>query len=345
MSIKVFDFFSGCGGTSQGFTDAGLEVCFALDIDADSIATFQTNFPSVHVLHADIRDVSPEYLSQIILDREKPLLFCACAPCQPFSRQNRHKKEFDPRKSLLFEFVRFIKYWKPEYVLIENVPGLQRFKESGPLDHFKMVLDSLGYDWSMNILPALWFGVPQKRERLVLLASTFGNPGLPEPTHGPSLSTKYSNVREWIQDLPIIAAGERYVDDTDHEAAKLSELNLRRIAKTPEGKGRESWPQELRLDCHSNGHKGHSDVYGRLSWDKPASGLTTRCISYSNGRFGHPEQNRAISLREAACLQTFPRNYRFIGGLQSRARQVGNAVPPLMARKLAEHLLNFQDFQ
>ncbi|HEX8954895.1 MAG TPA: DNA cytosine methyltransferase, partial [Burkholderiaceae bacterium] len=128
----------------------------------------------------------------------------------------------------------------------------------------------------------------------------------------------------------------------DHRAAALSKLNLARIAATPEGGGREHWPRRLLLDCHK-GHAGHTDVYGRLAWDKPAAGLTTRCISYSNGRFGHPEQDRAISVREAACLQTFPTDFVFCGSLNSRAKQIGNAVPPLMARsvgqKIRDHLV------
>jgi DNA (cytosine-5)-methyltransferase 1 len=145
-------------------------------------------------------------------------------------------------------------------------------------------------------------------------------------------------VQDWIGNLPRIRAGETHPDDQDHQAALLSDINLKRIALTPEGGNRESWPQNLWLDCHRD-HKGHTDVYGRLSWNKPAAGLTTRCISYSNGRFGHPEQNRAISVREAACLQTFPRHYAFRGNLNSRARQIGNAVPPLMAQRFGEAIL------
>ena len=124
----------------------------------------------------------------------------------------------------------------------------------------------------------------------------------------------------------------------DHTAAKLSDLNIKRIKATPEGKGRESWPEELILKCHKK-YKGHTDVYGRLSWDKPASGLTTRCISYSNGRFGHPEQDRAISVREAALLQTFPLDYSFTGSLVSKAKQIGNAVPPKMAEALGRAII------
>lgn len=147
-----------------------------------------------------------------------------------------------------------------------------------------------------------------------------------------------ATVRDWIGGLPTIAAGCTDPGDPDDRSAALSTMNLRRIAWTREGGGREAWPKSLLLDCHK-GFDGHSDVYGRLAWDRPAAGLTTRCISYSNGRFGHPDQNRALSVREAACLQTFPRRYRFVGSLESKARQVGNAVPPLTAKAMGRAFL------
>jgi DNA (cytosine-5)-methyltransferase 1 len=164
---------------------------------------------------------------------------------------------------------------------------------------------------------------------------------MPQATHGNG-RRKVSTVQQWIRRLPTLEAGQIHPKDPDHAAMALSPLNLKRIASTPEGKGRESWPADLLLDCHE-GHSGHSDVYGRLAWDRPASAMTTRCLSYSNGRYGHPDQNRAISLREAACLQTFPKTFRFSGTLTSRGRQVGNAVPPLLARRIGEAVLQVID--
>jgi len=341
MSIRVFDFFSGCGGTSCGLEAAGFDVVFGLDIDADASATFQQNFPAAKVIQKDIRKIQPDILSKLIKKRRKPLLFCGCAPCQPFSKQNRQQKKIDPRKNLLLEFSRFIIYWKPEYILVENVPGIQKINKSTIFSKFLKMLETEGYQWTIDILPAKSYGVPQSRKRLVLLASIDTLPGLPEATHGPTAGIPYSTVDDWIRDLPAIRAGQQDKYDPDHRAACLSELNIRRIVATPEGGGRNDWPARLQLNCHKK-HKGHTDVYGRLSWNKLASALTTRCISYSNGRFGHPEQNRAISLREAACLQTFPRDYKFVGSLNSKARQVGNAVPPLMAQKIAEHILSLE---
>jgi len=341
MSIQVYDFFSGCGGTSCGLEAAGLEIAFGLDIDSDASSTFQKNFPNAEVCSEDIKKIVPAYLVSLIGQRQQPLLFCGCAPCQPFSKQNRQQKKQDDRKGLLLEFARFVEYWNPEYVLVENVPGLQNIGQSTVFNKFLSMLEKDGYKWSIDILPAKSFGVPQSRKRLVLLASRDGIPGLPKDTHGPKTSAPYSTVKDWITGLPRLTAGQTDLDDPDHQSAKLSKLNIKRIQATPEGGGRGSWPAKLRLDCHKN-HIGHSDVYGRLSWERLASALTTKCISYSNGRFGHPDQDRAISLREAACLQTFPRNYQFCGSLQSRARQIGNAVPPLMAQKIAEHILSLR---
>lgn len=335
MSIKVFDFFSGCGGTSSGLQSAGFEIVFALDNDESAISTFRQNFPHASTELRNIEEVGPEILSSVIGSRKDPILFCGCAPCQPFSKQSTNKKDNDPRINLLLEFSKFVTYWLPEYVLIENVPGMQKIKNSSPFEEFLGILEKNKYSFSYDVVPAYAYGVPQKRERLVLLASRLGKISLPKPTHGPSADLPYSTVRDWISGLPYISAGEKCDKDPDHQAARLSDINIQRIKATPEGRGRESWPIDLWLECHK-GHKGHSDVYGRLHWDKPASGLTTKCISLSNGRFGHPIQDRAISLREAACLQTFPRNYKFYGSLQSKAKQVGNAVPPLMAKQLGE---------
>jgi DNA (cytosine-5)-methyltransferase 1 len=337
MSIKAFDFFSGCGGTSCGLSMAGMDVVFALDSDAQALETFQTNFPDATVLCQDIRSVDEKILKPLVDSCEEKIIFSGCAPCQPFSRQNRLKTSSDDRKELLLEFGRFIRYWTPDYVLVENVPGLQKISDEGPFFRFLSLLKQLGYEISFGVLAASSFGVPQKRERLVLLASLDGLIELPQPTHGEGLKP-FSCVGDWIAGLPPLNAGEVSLHDPDHQCSKLSALNLKRIKSTPEGGGRNDWPEYLKLECHK-GHSGHTDVYGRLRWNSLASGLTTRCISLSNGRFGHPEQNRAISVREAACLQTFPMEYNFKGSLVSKAKQIGNAVPPLMAKALGEQVL------
>lgn len=337
--IKVFDFFSGCGGTSCGFKSAGMDIAFGLDIDIDSAASFRNNFPEAEFFNGDISRFDPSVLKSLVAPGELTL-FCGCAPCQPFSKQNSNKKHGDPRARMLDEFLRMVDCCLPDFVFVENVPGMQRVSSSSrsPFARFKARLRKLGYSIDTRVVPALWYGVPQARERLVLLASRRGEILVPGPIHGEGLLPS-STVADWISDLEPIGAGERSTTDPEHQCMALSDLNLERILATPEGGGRGDWPKHLVLQCHE-GHRGHSDVYGRLSWNRPAAAMTTRCISYSNGRFGHPAQPRAISLREAACLQTFPRSYQFAGTLTSKARQVGNAVPPLMAERIGASIIS-----
>jgi DNA (cytosine-5)-methyltransferase 1 len=210
-----------------------------------------------------------------------------------------------------------------------------------PFQEFKRRIEKLGYCVTWHVVSSASYGVPQMRHRLVALASRLGPIQFPPPSHGPGTSNpRYSTVRDWIGDLPPIVAGEEHPTIPNHRASGLSGLNLRRIRATPEGGGRKDWPTELKLKCHTNGYKGHSDVYGRMSWDSPATGLTTRCISLSNGRFGHPAQDRAISVREAACIQTFPRDFVFTGNWESMGRQIGNAVPVLLARRFGARIID-----
>ncbi|WP_083911649.1 DNA cytosine methyltransferase [Nocardia takedensis] len=330
-----YRFFSGCGGTSQGFTEAGMRITGGIDFDHDSAETFRANFPRAHFIEDDIRSIPVDRIRAIM--PSGPTLFAGCAPCQPFSRQNKSANEDDPRRNLLYEFTRFVAELTPEFVVVENVPGLQNPKKSGPLDDFLAALKGAGYQSEVSVLRALEYGVPQERKRLVVVASRVGMPALPEPTHVVN-GVPARTVRQTIYDLPRIGDGEVHPEDPDHAAMRLSEINKMRIRATPEGGGRRHWKDELILPCHAR-HGGHTDTYGRMWWDRPASGLTTRCISYSNGRFGHPEQHRAISVREAACLQTFPAAFRFSGTMTSKARQVGNAVPPLLARRVGQALV------
>lgn len=271
-------------------------------------------------------------------DQSGHWLFSACAPCQPFSRQRRSKRKNDDRAPLLWELIRFVRRYRPSYVFVENVPGLQSLSQQlGPFDRFVAALRRFGYSVDSGIVEARSFGVPQRRGRLVLVASKLGDAQLLAPTHGPSTPRpRFSTVWDWIGDLPPIAAGEAHSDVPNHRAMRLSPLNLKRIRATPEGGGRRDWPNGLRLRCHSSGYSGHSDVYGRMRKHLPASGLTTRCLSLSNGRFGHPTQDRAISVREAASLQTFPRDFIFHGNLEAMATQIGNAVPVLLAQRFGD---------
>lgn len=340
--IRVFDFFSGCGGTSAGLRNAGMEIVFALDFDPDAARTFRANFPNATFFERDVMTLNANSISTLVrADRTGPILFCGCAPCQPFSKQNGSRNEEDVRIPLLRHFGRFVKYHEPDFVLVENVPGLQNVSGTrGPLPAFHRLLGRLKYNVTSGTVDCCDYGVPQKRKRYVLLASKWGRVVLPSRTHGPGRTNpRYSTVGEWISDLPKIAAGETSSVVMNHRAADLSSKNLARIRSTPIGGGRHDWPTKLRLRCHRD-HNGHSDVYGRLKIDQPASALTTRCISLSNGRFGHPTQARAISAREAARLQTFHDDFVFSGSLNAMARQIGNAVPVLFAQRLGEVFAN-----
>ena len=337
---KVFDFFSGCGGASCGLHAAGMDVVFALDSDADAATTYRKNFRATDFKQGDIRRLPVADLSALVADmRPNPIVFCGCPPCQPFTSQNTSRPRDDTRTTLLLDFGRLVKECLPDIVFVENVPGLQsNGANRSPLGRFLTLLRSAGYSIDHEIVPVMKYGVPQTRRRFLLLASRHGPIDLPPFTNGPGTATPcYRTVRDAIADLPEIAAGEEHPDVPNHRAARLSALNLQRIRSTPEGSGHRAWPDHLRLPCHTK-VSGYTDVYGRLAWDRPASGLTTKCISYSNGRFGHPAQDRAISIREAACLQTFPPNFLFQGSLGSIARQIGNAVPVRVAELIGNHV-------
>ena len=340
VDIALADFFSGCGGTTRGFADAGISPLLAVDWDGDAVATFRLNCPGTPVIERDIREVGVEEVGGLLRPAAgSVMLFAGCAPCQPFAGHRREPPGRDSRSFLLIEFLRFVTAFDPELIFVENVPGMQRVSASeGPFAEFVEELSST-HHVSYGTVCSADYGVPQTRRRLVLVASRLGPISLPGPTHGPATGCPRSTVRDWIGSLPEIAAGQADSGISSHRAMRLSKLNLERIRATPEGGDRRDWPDRLWPNCHRDGFKGHTDVYGRLSWDRPAPALTTRCISYSNGRFGHPTQDRAISAREAARLQTFPPSFEFAGSLTSQARQIGNAVPVVLARLFGRHLV------
>ncbi len=336
--IRVVDFFCGCGGTSKGLEQAGMIVLAGIDCDSNAGATFQLNFPKAKFLNEDISKLYSPSLKHLIPEKRNfPLLFSACAPCQPFTKQNTTKPEEDKRKTLIDHLHRFINAYIPEYFFLENVPGLQNISEDeGPLARLIKLLNKRGYKLKKRIIKSQDYGVPQYRRRLVLIASKSAEIDFPRITHGPNADENYSSVWNWIGDLPRIKAGKEHPEIKNHRAAQLSDTNLKRIKATPIGGNRAGWPKKLWLNCHKE-YSGHTDVYGRMLKDKPASALTTRCISLSNGRYGHPTQNRAISVREAARLQTFPDDFAFVGSLNSMASQIGNAVPALLASEFGLH--------
>ncbi len=333
-SIKVVDFFCGCGGASAGFKKAGMDVILGVDFDQSAAESYQLNFKNATFINEDVRVLSPAKVAKKEPRiAEGPLLFTACAPCQPFSAQNKFKDADDHRISLLDEMHVYIKKWKPEFIFIENVPGMQNVseEEEGPFRRFIEMLVKQGYQYKKEIVFANHYGVPQKRKRLVVVASRLGDISIPARTHGDGLKP-YTTVRKFIQNHPLLNSGEMAEKDELHVAARLTDINIERIRHTPEGGDRRNWPSRLINKCHKD-YKGHTDTYGRMSWDSMAPTLTTKCNSYSNGRFGHPDvnQDRAITIREALLLQTFPKKYKLSGSLVNLAKQVGNAVPVELA--------------
>jgi len=338
--MKAFDFFCGGGGLTRGLLDAGIKVVAGFDCDERCRATYEHNNPGVKFVSKDIRNITVAELMR--LGRVKSfdkMLFAGCAPCQPFSQQRRGKK-VSRDATLLLEFGRIVEAAQPGLVLIENVPGIARVPGFG---EFIELLKRNGYNYSCDVLDAKHYGVPQNRRRLVLIAARAGSVSLPKPKYGPPLRP-FRTVRQTISHFPALAAGECHAHIPNHAAASITPLNTERIRNTPhDGGDRRSWPKRLMLDCHKTIYAGHTDVYGRMAWDTPAPALTGRCDSISNGRYGHPEQDRAISLREAAALQTFPDRYVFFGSNKHVALQIGNAVPVRLAEELGKHIRLFWD--
>ena len=340
------DFFCGGGGMTRGLLNAGVQVLCGIDLNPACRGTYEKN-NHVRYFETDILELTPEQLLSEYpqLKHADDLLLVGCTPCQPFSILRR--EEFDqsgnpiPHKSvnLIVEFGRFVKALHPAHVLVENVPGLTR-KGKEVLDEFKAMLKEAGYKYDDRIIYAKDYGVPQNRRRYILIASRLFSPQIPAPTYGNKDGLMpYRTVRETISEYPHIGAGGEDKFIPNHKCANLKPILIERIMATPhDGGSRTDWPDRLILECHKN-FSGHTDVYGRMKWDEPSPTLTVKCFSLSNGRFGHPEQDRAISLREAAALQTFADNYVFYGSMQEIGKQIGNAVPVLLAQVLASYIL------
>src|SRR6266567_3877806 len=323
MSILALDIFCGAGGVTYGLRKAGIEVAVGIDRDEDCRLTFTQNNPAVKFLSKDVRLLTPSaLLSQIpSIGEGDVLLLAACAPCQPFSSHNKKRDEaFD--RAVLRHVERLVKEMRPNFLFIENVPGLRRVSGFSAFRRLRRTLRRLHYKTRCEVVDACWYGVPQHRLRLVLTASLHGEAPWPSQSHGDSPGlTPFATVREAISKYPPLDAGEEHPTVPNHIAAKLASHNLKRLEATPaDGGSRDDWPSKFVLECHKK-HDGHPDVYGRLRWDAPAPTLTTKCTSLSNGRYGHPEQKRAISAREAAALQSFDDTYMFYGGIRHITRQ------------------------
>lgn len=336
--MNAIDFFCGGGGMTRGLLNAGIDVICGLDFNSNCRNTYEHN-NHVPYLNQDISDVTGIELFEEFpgLEDVDELLMVGCAPCQPFSKLNPNDPNEHISVNLLNEFGRLIQEMNPAHILVENVATIAQRGEH-VLGTFLNTLEGQGYLYDSAVINAKKYGVPQNRKRFVLIASRRFQPHIPPETHGGEM-LPYVTVRNAIENYPELQAGESCQNIANHKAANLSPLNLQRIMNTPhDGGGRIDWPEELWLDCHQE-NIGHTDVYGRMYWDRVSPTLTSKCISISNGRFGHPEQNRAISLREAAALQTFDDDYVFEGSQVEIAKQIGNAVPVRLAQILGEYIL------
>ncbi len=346
--ISAIDLFCGIGGLSYGFKKAGIDIKIGIDIDKSCQYAFETNCKSKFI-NRDISEVEGGELNSLY-DKNDIKVLVGCAPCQPFSSYTyKSDKQKDHRWQLLYEFTRLIKEVRPVIVSMENVPTLLNFKEAPVFYDFVDSLEKKGYFVWHRIVYGPDYGIPQKRKRLVLLASNLGDIELLPPTHTPD---KYMTVREAIGHLEKINSGEYSKKDFIHKASKLSDINLRRIRQSkPGGSWKKDWDDELKLSCHtSDKGKTYVSVYGRMKWDEPSPTMTTFCTGIGNGRFGHPEQDRAISLREAAILQSFPNDYKFVDEVENLkfgniSKHIGNAVPPklgeIIGKTIVKHIKEY----
>ena len=340
---KAIDLFSGAGGLSEGITRAGFEVVAAVDSDAAAAKTYRHNHGD-HILERSITDITPAELMRFAgIEAGECDLLAGGPPCQGFSVQRRGDDR-DTRNHLVLDYIRFVEEIEPRFFLMENVRGLTSKRGKRYFDEVVQRASDLGYEVNVSKLNAADFGVPQQRIRVFLVGERVTEGEMPrfrfpEPT---CIEGEYRTVRSAIGDMPCPPLdGSPHPDYPLHyREGRLSKTNLERLRHIPEGGGRDDLPLHLQLPCHVNNpsHR-HKDVYGRLAWDQPAGTLTARFDSFSRGRFGHPVDHRTITLREGARLQTFRDSFHFIGNREEVARQIGNAVPPILAEKLGRAIL------
>jgi DNA (cytosine-5)-methyltransferase 1 len=355
MKIKAIDLFCGAGGVTRGLLDAGIDVVAGFDIDTSLEKVYQENNVRANGKKSQYFPKKVEEITRTDIyklvgskkerkKKKEKFLLAGCAPCQPFSlkNKNRHDKT-DHRRTLITYFADLVKKTKPDFVFMENVAGLPKLEPEN-LEYFLDILDDENFSVDTGIVNAKNYGVAQNRKRFVLLASKEHDVTIPKGEYD-GISKPYKTVKDTIKNLPELKVGKENLTVPNHKCANLSALNKERIRKIKkDGGSRLDWPKRLWLKCHLNEDgtpkNVHKDVYGRMWWDKPAPTLTTKFNSITTGRYAHPEQNRAISLREGALLQSFPEDYIFYGNMQAVARQIGNAVPPKMAEEFGKYFLS-----
>lgn len=349
ITYEVVDLFCGIGGLSYGLKCQGMKILAGFDLDYTCQYAYETNTGG-KFYYRDVKTISGDEINKLYSQKKNTIkVLAGCAPCQPFSSYAFKNKEKDSEKyDLLYEFGRLVREVLPDIVTMENVTQIINFKLKPVLQDFVDELKSLGYFVDVQKIFCPDYGIPQTRRRIVLVASKLGEIAIIPPTHN---KENYVTVRETIGHLPLLLSGASDPLDPLHRAIALTPINMRRIQATPYGGSWHDWPDELVLDCHKKvGGKTYGSVYGRMEWDKPAPTMTTQCTGLGNGRFGHPEQHRAISAREAALIQTFPQSYKFFPDEQQvsitkASRYIGNAVPPklgeILAKSIINHIVNF----
>jgi len=337
-TIAAIDLFCGAGGLAYGLRKAGISVIAGLDLDPACEFPFTRN-NHAPFLERDVRLLKGSDLAELY-PKDFTRLLAGCAPCQPFSPYSRGSDSRTHRDwGLLAEFARLVVELKPELVTMENVPGLG----SKPIfRRFVASLERVGYDVKFRSVYCPPLGIPQHRRRLVLLASRIGEVRVPT---GALQAEEFHTVREAIGTLPPLSSGESDREDRLHRARATSKLNLRRLRASVPGGSWKDWDKELRLPCHrKRTGSSYRNVYGRMNWDDPSPTITTQSFNFGTGRFGHPDQDRSITPREAAVLQTFPRRYRFVHPreplyLARVSRLIGNAVPPQLGYHIGRELV------
>lgn len=336
---KAIDFFCGGGGMTYGLRQAGIDVVAGVDIDSNAKDTYEINNPGSVFIEGNIRELEESYFERNfdIKKNDDNLILVGCSPCQFYSLINTSKVKSEESKDLLLEFQRFVDYYNPGYVLVENVPGITTNKHS-VLPEFISFLEKSGYTYiESKIIDMSYYGVPQSRRRFSLIASRV------KPVSFPAKGTKQALLKDYIGEangFEKIASGYKDPTNRYHTSSRLSTINLKRLVKTrKDGGDRLDWKDdpELQLKCFIGKDTSFKDTYGRMWWNRPAPTITTKFYSISNGRFAHPEEHRAISIREGAVLQTFPKDYVFkTKSIAAAAKIIGNAVPCEYARRLGE---------
>ncbi len=337
LKIKAVDLFCGAGGLTHGLKRAGIDVKLGIDIDPACRYPYEANNEAKFLLKS-VEDVSATELSEHYEQNDFNLL-AGCAPCQTFSTYNQKACSSDKRWWLLLQFGRLIEESAPDLITMENVPGL---KDQEVFARFVENLKKKGYHTHYEVVDSSLYGLPQKRRRLVLIASRFGDVRLLSPEE---MSVKPMKVKDAIRDLPPLTAGGVDPNDPLHQSSMLSELNMKRIKISKPGGTWRDWPEDLVAECHKrDSGKTYPGVYARMQWDKPAPTMTTQYFGFGNGRFGHPDQDRAISLREGAIFQGFPKDYKFVAPgapvkKKELGRLIGNAVPVTLGELIGHSLI------